>query len=165
MPKPAFTPTEAQRARVRALALDGLSQTHIASLIYCSAPTLRRVFAEELSQARNQRRARAATSSDRSRKRRALQAAGFERLDLWLNREVRDQLRDGLVDLGRLSEAEEDDDMAFLHSVISFAIDAITAATRSQRFRPPMTQSIPDVRQFDWESRNDEGSRDRDEAA
>lgn len=161
MAKPPFIPTLQDRERVLVLTLAGESQERIADLIYCSVPTLRRAFAAELAEAKSRRRARAANSTERSRKRRALEAAGFGRLDLWIDRETRDQLRDGLVDLGRLSEGEEDDDAAFLHALLTFAADAISFATRSERYKPPMKYSVPDVRNFDWEGQTaDEDNRD-----
>ena len=161
MARAPFIPTPQDRERVLVLALAGESQERIADLIYCSVPTLRKAFAAELAEAKAMRWAQRANSTERSRKRRALASAGFERLDLWLDRETRDQLRDGLVDLGRLSEGEEDDDAAFLHALLTFAADAISFATRSERYKPPMEYSIPDVRNFDWEGQTaDEDSRD-----
>lgn len=149
MARAPFIPTLQDRERVLVLALAGESQERIADLIYCSVPTLRRAFAAELAEAKAMRREQRADSATRSRKRRALRAAGFERLDLWLDRETRDEMRDALVKLHLLGEDEEDDDGAFLHALMSLAATALSFATRSETFEFPVTSSFPDVREVD----------------
>ena len=60
--RPEFTPTEAQRAQVKAMAAYGVPQDDIAKVIGCSSPTLRKHFWSELDTAAIEANTRVAQS-------------------------------------------------------------------------------------------------------
>lgn len=101
--RPEFTPTEPQRAQVKAMAAYGVPQDDIATVIGCSSPTLRKHFWSELDTAAIEANAKVAQSLFRK----AVEGTGKEAVTaciFWLK--CRAGWRDVAIEPGKKEQAE-----------------------------------------------------------
>ena len=101
--RPEFTPTEPQRAQVKAMAAYGVPQDDIAKVIGCSSPTLRKHFWQELDTAAIEANAKVAQSLFGK----AVEGTGKEAVTaciFWLK--CRAGWRDVAVEPGKKEQAE-----------------------------------------------------------
>ena len=101
--RPEFTPTDAHRVQVKAMAAYGVPQDDIAKVIGCSAPTLRKCFWAELETAAVEANAKVAQSLFRK----AVEGSGKESVTaaiFWLK--CRAGWRDVAIEPGKKEQLE-----------------------------------------------------------